>query len=259
MVGLLGFWSTLILGTKLMAIAASKVKAICSAAEVKLVRASRKGEIEKLTPAEVKRLAAQAKKLADKWHSLGRGQSRARNRKVGFGEADANTQLKGQIFREALEAFQAKLAQPEKLAGGSGKSAAKKSKQDRAAEHRATRAAVRKGMTAVEDLLDESEQPKKKPAKAAKPAAPPQPTPVPRQSAPTKPAPTKSIAQQRPPQQPLLPTKRTPQVPVDPLKQQAAIAAAKQSRIARSGRTTRMAGHVTARVRKAQARRDSKG
>jgi hypothetical protein len=242
-----------------MAIAASKVKAICSAAEVKLVRASRKGEIEKLSHAEVKRLAAQAKKLADKWHSLGRSQSRSRNRKVGFGEADANTQLKGQIFREALDAFQAKLAQPEKSAGGSGKLAAKKSKKDRAAEHRATRAAVRKGMTAVEDLLDESAQPKKKLAKATKPAAPPQPKPAARQSAPVETAPAKSVTKQRPPLKPLPPTKRTPQAPVDPLKQQAAIAAAKQSRIARSGRSTRMAGHVTARVRKAQARRDSKG
>lgn len=236
-----------------MAIAASKVKAICSAAEVKLVRASRKGEIETLSHAEIKRLAAQAKKLADKWRSLGRSQSRARNRKVGFGEADANTQLKAQIFGDALDAFTAKLARPEKLAGGSGNQAAKKGKKDRAAEHRATRAAVRKGMTAVEDLLDKSEQPKKKAKAAAKPAVairkaapldtPPAATPVTKLRSSLKPVPT---------------AKRTPQVQVDPRKQQAAIASAKQSRIVRSGKTTRFVGHITARGKRAQARRDSK-
>lgn len=234
-----------------MTIAASKVKAICSAAEIKLVRASRKGEIEKLTLAEAKRFAVQAKKLADKWRSLGRGQARTRNRKVGFGEADANTKLKAEIFRDALEAFDAKRTQLEKSSPSSAQPSPKKSKKDRAAEHRAVRAGVRKGMTAAEDLLN-APKPAKKKAKSVEKASKAEPETTPEQAASRK-----SVARQRPPAKPLPTGKRTPQVAVDPLRQQAAIATAKQARIARSGRTTRMAGHASARVRRAQARRDA--
>ena len=41
-------------------------------------------------------------------------------------------------------------------------------------------------------------------------------------------------------------------------KQLAAVTAAKQSRVVRSGKTTRMFGHVSARGKRAQARRDTK-
>jgi hypothetical protein len=235
-----------------MTIAASKVKAICSASEIKLVRASRKGEIEKLSPAEVKRFAAQAKKLADKWRSLGRGQARSRNRKVGFGEAAANTQLKSQIFGDALAAFETKRAELEKSVDSSAKQSPIKSKKDRTTEHRTVRAGIRKGMAAAEDLLNTAKQAKKK-AKVASKTSEPKPEPIAE-----PPAQKKSVARQRPPLKPVPTAKRTPQVVVDPLHQQAAVASAKQSRIIRSGRTTRMAGHAGARVRRAQARRDAK-
>ena len=79
-----------------MTIPASKVRSCCTSSETALVRASRKGELEQLSHAALKRLAVRAGTLSDKWRDLGRGQSRVRRRKVGFGEIDANTKLKAQ-------------------------------------------------------------------------------------------------------------------------------------------------------------------
>ena len=144
-----------------MVVPASKVRTLCSSSEVALVRASRKGGLEVIDQAQVKRYAVQARKLFDKYQDLGRSQSRTKSRQVGFGDAAANTQLKAQIFREALESFEARLA---KL-GPASASPAKKSKpkvtKDRAAEHRSDRAAVRKGMNAVESLLNTRKRKKK--------------------------------------------------------------------------------------------------
>ncbi len=160
-----------------MPVPAAKVKSLCSPSETELVRASRKPELAELTPAEVKRLAVLRRKLFDKWQGLGRGQARARTRQVGLGTADANTELKVQIFREALTSFEARLAQldgsthspakkpPAKKPAAKKHSAKKhsaKPKAARAVEHRAARASVRKALSAVEDSLKRDGIKKKK-------------------------------------------------------------------------------------------------
>jgi hypothetical protein len=235
-----------------MTVPASKVRSCCTRSEVALVRASRKGQLEQLSHAELKRHAIRARALFDKWRDVGRGQSRARSRKVGFGELDPNTGLKKQIFREALESFEAQLSKLDASTAPAGKSTKPKMKKERTAEHRATRAAIRKGMTAVEDLVNTRS---KKPETTAPSKTPPQPKPVALAPLPAKPArKTRTVAKAAPP------AKRDSKMPgAVSSNQRDAISSAKKSRIVRSGKTTRMLGHIAARGKRTQARRDSKG
>ena len=158
-----------------MAVPASKVRSICTASEAALVRGSRKSELDQLSHAEVEKLLGQARKLFRKWRDLGRSQARARSQKVGFGEKAANTKLKVELFGETATRLEARLAKLDKDAGAK---AASLTKKDRSAEHRATRAAVRKGMTAAGDLENETKFKQRKlltsattKAPVAKPAA----------------------------------------------------------------------------------------
>ncbi|HEX5446587.1 MAG TPA: hypothetical protein VFW87_22405 [Pirellulales bacterium] len=237
-----------------MTIPASKVKSICTRSEAALVRASRKGELEHLSPAELKNRTAQARKLADKWQGLVRSQSRTRSRQAGYGDTSANTALKAQIFREALASFQSRLAELDGTKGPAARPAKPKSKRERSATHRASRAAVRKGMTAVEDLLNTPDQ--RTARRAAEAAAKPKPAPATSSKAiSTK----KGAPKLRPPATSAAPNKgRKPAQGVHDIRQIKAAGAAKQSRIAKSGKTTRMLGHVSARGKRSQARRDAK-
>jgi hypothetical protein len=268
-----------------MAIPASKVRAICTESEAALVRASRKPELELLSHAEVTRLVAQARKLFRKWRDLGRSQARARSEKVGFGEKAANTRLKVEIFEDTVKKLEARLAKLD-ASDAAGKKA-RLTKQDRSAEHRATRAAIRKGMTAAEDLVNEDKHKKRAagvksatkataPSKAVTAKSVPAPAPAP--VAKPKPA-TKSRRPIKPATTPLpnavdllearsltnvatlIPPKKLHSkiAELNPAKQRKAITAAKQSRVLRSGKTTRTLSHVKARGKRHQARRDAKG
>jgi hypothetical protein len=239
-----------------MTIPASKVKAICTASEAALVRASRKGEIEQLGLARLKQLALRARKLANKWRDLQRGQSRVRSRSKSYGNRDTNTLAKEQIFRDALNSFEARIAQLDvsgaPAATGSGKTTI--NKNVRAAEHRARRAAVRKGLTAVEDLLNAEVKKEEKPVKPAPThgaiaatAAPPEPSKLPT-GVPRTTRPAATIPKPRPKGISL----------VQLAKQRQATTAAKHSRVVRSGKTTRVLAHVKSRGKRVQARRDAK-
>ena len=246
-----------------MTVPASKVISSCTRSEVALVRASRKGQLERLSHAELKRHAVRAKTLSDKWRDLSRSQSRTRSRKVGFGDSDANTALKAQIFREALESFEAQLAKVSAAAAPAAKGPKPKLKRHRTAEHRSTRAAIRKGMTAVEDLLNTEGRGKKKPAARSAAAATSQPKSAPAVPEPASPAtdarPAKSVTKAREANIAVGSTKRAIKVAgMDSSKQRKAVSAAKKSRIVRSGKTTRMLGHTASRGKRTQARRDSR-
>jgi hypothetical protein len=243
--------------THVMAVAASKVKSLCTAAEAALIRASRKPELEKLTAAELKRNIARARKLFDKWQGQGRQQARTQVRREGSPDLESNTKLKAQIFREALDSFEARAA---KLSV-SGKPASK-DKKSRGAEHRTRRAAVRKGMTATLDLVNTKRAAVKpgKPAKKAKPAAvkgAAKPAPVAAPVA-TKKTGESAAKRKKSPPQPATATQLAPPEKPSSTKQLRATTVAKQARIAKSGKTTRLVGHVSARGRRSQAKRDSK-
>ena len=221
-----------------MTIAASKVKSVCTAAEIELVRASRPPQLEELTAAQLRRQLARTRKLLEKWQDQGRGQSRARNRKEGFGDLDANTRLKREIFEETLAKFEARLAKVDRAAKPKA-AAPKPAKKVRAVKHRAARAEVRKELAEVE-------------ASFAAPAPPPVKQPLPLTATmghmPLKTAPKRSPAaapatvaapaaprRVKPVAVKAAPPKKTK---VNPAKQRAAVTAAKHARVLKSGKTT---------------------
>jgi hypothetical protein len=118
------------------------------------------------------------------------------------------------------------------------------------------------GMTAVEDLLNVSERPPKatKPAKlkpTEAPAAAPDATAKPAGQKPEQ-GPRSIKAKSRPPvkakAKTISPAEAQPQLTKG--KQRQAVVAAKQARIAASGATAHR-GHISARGRRSQARRDA--
>lgn len=237
-----------------MAVSLAKFKEIATAAEVELVRASR--ALKELTSTEAKQLATRARKHYDKWLDLSRSQARDRSKKVGLGEIKANTELKLQAFAEALEKFEAHLL---KLgaAPAAKKKAAPKTKQTRNAGHRAARAAIRDELSAVQESLKE---PARKAAKkkAVKKAAA-------KKKVAQKPAGEIVVVESAPKKK--VPKRGRPApIPTANLglglnkgKNRKANTVAKQARLDTSGVTSRVRGHVSARGKRAQGRRDSRG
>jgi hypothetical protein len=212
--------------------------------------------------------------LVDKWRDQGRSQSRARSNEVGFPDKDTRTQTKIEIFEDALTNFQDHLSKLEASGAEPAPKARKtKPKPARAAGHRSTRADVRKQLSEKEENLNRKKASTKKTAPKKKTAS--KKKAAPKSSA--KSAAAKKAAQRKSakiaskvksavqkqlaggaavanagsptPSSGLNPTKK---------KQRQAKTAAKQSRIAESGLTTRTRGHVSARTKRSAGRRDSR-
>lgn len=265
-----------------MSVPAATVKSLCTGAEVELVRASRKPELDKLSPAEVKRLADRARKLHDKWRDAKRDQARSKSRVAGVGKPGDNTQLKAQIFAEAREAFEGRLQKlaakeagakpaaktPAKSAPASQVAKTKKTKAQRAIDHRNRRAGVREGLAVTKDILNEPARKAKaagnKAAAAKKPttkpaAAPPAPTPAAAAPATAESAAPAQVAKPPRAKKTKVTKLHAPQGDrINAAQQLEAVTAAKHSRVVRSGRTTRMLGHTQARGQRKQARRDAR-
>lgn len=250
-----------------MVVPAAKVREICTASEVALVRNSRAPSINLLTPAELKQHAVRARKLYDKWLALSRTQARARSGKVGFGETQANTELKLQIFADALKNFDDKLANQKPIAVA-GKPMRPKTKKSRNLGHRATRAEIREELSEIKEALKEPARnaAKKKEVKkvavkktASAPAKKSAAASAGKQA--KKVASAKSKAKKKTAKKtaPASSPSGNPGLGFDKDKLRQAKTAAKQSRLDRSGVTTRMRGHVSARGKRSQGRRDSKG
>jgi hypothetical protein len=241
-----------------MTIPASKVRAVCTSAEIDLVRASRKGELEHLSTVQVKRLAVRARKMLEKWQDLGRDQSRVRSRKAGFGDTAENTRLKEEIFREALTRFEARLPKAE-AATQAAKKSKPKTKSARNAGHRSARAVVRAELSAAEHMLNAQASEQKKAKEQTQVATTSMPADVQSSIQPSKATP-KAKPKSRPAVKSGLPAKRlaSAAVPAGSVPQRKVTAAAKKARLASSGKTTRMPGHISARGKRAQARRDGK-
>jgi hypothetical protein len=233
------------------------VRAVCTSAEIDLVRASRKGELEHLSTVQVKRLAVRARKMLEKWQDLGRDQSRVRSRKAGFGDTAENTRLKEEIFREALTRFEARLPKAE-AATQAAKKSKPKTKSARNAGHRSARAVVRAELSAAEHMLNAQASEQKKAKEQTQVATTSMPADVQSSIQPSKATP-KAKPKSRPAVKSGLPAKRLASaVPAGSVPQRKVTAAAKKARLVSSGKTTRMPGHISARGKRAQARRDGK-
>jgi hypothetical protein len=236
-----------------MTIRMSEVKAVCTANEVALVQASRNPLRDRLTLTEAKRHAVRARKLFDKWQDQSRAQSRAKSRQVGHGAVESRSTLKAEIFGDALRAFEARVAKLEAAgAQPTGGRSKNPPKTTRARTHRAARAEVRADLAEAQLRAN---TPTRKPNSIAKVAAPPAPVAQPPASEP----PSVPAADAKPAKSRKAPVPRPRSTPVVNAKRQLkAQAAAKQSRIARSGATTRVYGHISSRGKRSQGRRDGR-
>ncbi len=244
-----------------MRVPIAQVKTLCTAAELELVKSSRPPQLNQLTLAEARRLLTRARGQVDKTRDLGRRQARVKARS-GMGSPGTSTALKKQIFRDTLEAFE-KRVQTLEAAGETA--TAKKTqphKRVRTAQHRATRALVRKKLSTAAAEQQAPPKPRRaKPAAKADKTAQAAPvqvaTPARKKAAKPKAPQTRKVLSD--PQQPasVVAKAKGNGRAADAKRQLKAKSAAKQSRIAASGLTTRVRGHVSARGKRSQARRDN--
>lgn len=127
-----------------MAISMARAKALCSASELALVKASSKQEIGTHTTARLKQKQARARKLRDKW----RDQVASQQRKGKAGAAGAadnkNSAEKAALFDEVVARFTAQLEKAEAAGKTPGPMGRRRStKTSRSRTHRASRAEVR--------------------------------------------------------------------------------------------------------------------
>jgi hypothetical protein len=241
-----------------MTVPAVKVKAVCTGSEATLVRASRGRALGQLNETSLKRHAVRARKLTDKWEGLAREQSRNRGRQTGSSGVDPNTQLKAEIFREALTAFETRLKTFEGAAKSPAASASS-NQQKRSAEHRTTRAVVRRDLASAKMQRNEgsAKQKPKKSAPAKKAASEPKVV----ASAPAGVVAKTTARTVKPPAnaKPLRATgTNLATSQIVPGKQLRAATAAKQARTVRGGQAPRKIGHTSARGKRTQARRDAR-
>jgi hypothetical protein len=94
-----------------MAISTQKAKALCTATEFQLVQASTPQRAKSLTPSQLKQKIDRARKLRDKYRDLAkkqRGEARGKRKPTGTRPAKGNerTVEKAQLFQETLGRFQ---------------------------------------------------------------------------------------------------------------------------------------------------------
>lgn len=243
-----------------MSIPLSRVKSLCTQTELALVQASRAPQLNRLSLPEARELATRARRMFDKAQGLGRQQGR-QQAKRGVGQPGTATAIKEQIFRDALDALerQVQTLQESGATAAAAPAAKKKVKSQRTAQHRASRATVRKGLSELKEELAESAAARRPQPAAKSAAAPAAPASVAAETSAAAPA-------RRPGKQPAAgksSSKRGLGAPAggraaDARKQLKANTAAKKTRISMSGLTTRVRGHVSARGKRSQARRDKR-
>ena len=270
-----------------MSLSLDEVRLLCTKAEYALVAESRTPAIEQLTAMKLKTNTANARKLVDKWQKLARGQSRDESRKTGEPDLASKTYAKHQVMHEALEAYQARLAVVATTASVEA-SAKKLTPRERTASARVSRQSARTELQAapvkaapVKSAPVKSTPVKAAPVKAAVKAAPVKATAV---KASTKKAPASKseaakktlvktaakrtakraeVASSAPalavPKKVVKTTAKPGIVAATPAAKAQLAASAKSNRVKLSNRSSNIAGHVSAKGKRAQAKRDSKG
>ena len=236
---------------------------LCTVAEYRVVQASSPRKVSQFDAATLKKHTVEARRLRDKWRDLAQRQRRSVHKAKGGRVAVDSTRSaeKEELFAQVLARFEAAVPGAQQKAAP-----AKPTKGKRLIEHRQTRATVRKALS--QHSVELRQKSKNKSAattmvapKSAKQEQPSQPAP---KSADTGKA-RKNVATALTAvtkdsiQKSSQPTTSPLKIPDRFGKQLRAQTAAKQSRIQRSGLTTRIRGHVSARGKRAQGRRDARG
>lgn len=129
-----------------MAISMGRAKALCSASELALVKASTRQQIGGHTAARLRQKETRARKLRDKWRDLATSHKRSTQSKVGSRDADyhKNSAEKAALFGEVLARYSAQLAKREAAGETPGPMGRRRStKSTRSRTHRAARADIR--------------------------------------------------------------------------------------------------------------------
>jgi hypothetical protein len=212
-----------------------RAKDLLTGAEKKFFDSSFGTALAKATQAQVQAAIKQTRILRNKWRDLYQEQTRSAKRggkaTVGAGAGNARTQDKHEIFAAAVERFEKRLAELQNYVTGA--SAAPKTTPAKAAKSAPTRAKKAAAKKAVA----------KKPAIVAHVSA----------------KPVKAIskkARQAAVLESLAKSPATQAIRFDGAKQRSALTAAKAGRIKLQGLDGRRGGHVAARGKRAQARRD---
>jgi hypothetical protein len=193
-------------------------KALCTASEFSLLEETKPKNLTGLTEGELKRKAAQARKLSDKWRDQARSKGHSTD-----GSA-ARSQQKHELFQEALVRFEARL---QRVSSSTG-----------AAKKATTKQAVAKKAPAKKVSA------KKAPAKKA-PAKKASAKKAPAKKAPAKKASATKAARRGAPPNPLAAQANQKGITT-------------QRRMETSGLTSRIRGHVSARGRRSQAARSAR-
>jgi hypothetical protein len=249
-----------------MALNLKTARELCNKSEWELVKASKRDEIGQLTEAQLKRHVVRARTMRDKWRDLAVAQRRKtqKEQQARTTQANARSAEKAEVFDEVLARFEKQLQRVASSSPSTGGASARKTppKQVRLEEHRATRSKVRKKLAGKRAKLDEqtvlgapesaASAPSEAPASTSEPAISPTLKKKVRKVA--KKGTTKSQATQKA-------TKKKSHGKSDQLNrsgQQSARTAAKDARFAQSGLDSRTRGHVSARGKRTQSRRDSR-
>ncbi len=260
----------------------AKARELCSASELRLVEASRRQEIGQLSEAQLKRNVARARKLRDKWRDLAARQTRQvqQQQRSRVTDRNARSAEKQAIFDEVLARFEARLEKVSSgaAAPGTRQAAARPSKRKRTLRHRETRAAVRGALEEERARLAEEsgsaastkgarrkkaarktaqgtvkKTAKKTAKKAAKKAA------GKAAGKTAKKGGAKAVARKVSKKVVAPPPTEAAEKPLERSRQRKAATAGKQQRLQTSGVYSRVRGHVSARGRRSQSRRDSRG
>lgn len=276
-----------------MSLSLDEIRSICTTAEYGLISSSHSPAIEKLSTAELKKNVANARKLSDKWQKLSRGQSRSQSKKTGEPNLDSRSYAKQQAIHDALAAYEARLATASTVT--TVEAAPKKpTTKQRTATARVSRQSARTELQGVKKTLNKAAKastPKPPAAKAvpAKAVAAPAATkpaarkPVAAKSAAAKPT-TKTAAAKKTlvqtaakrtakraavasasptlaePAKKVVKTTAKAGIVVPTTEAKAQLAGrAKANRVKLSNRSSNIAGHVSGKGKRTQAKRDSKG
>ena len=261
-----------------MSLSQDEIRSLCTKPELALVVASQSPALEKLSLAELKKHAANTRKLTDKWQGLSRSQSRTESRTSGSPDLDSRSHAKQNLLKETLATFEARLKVMESVPSVAP-TTAKPTATVRAKAARVVRQTTKKDLHRTKKSINAVAAPAPKVAPAPKAAAKttkkakPKSAPVKKttatKSAATKAALVKTAAARAAKKGPAAAAAASKPAPakVASIKVKSSTAAqrtqlagkAKANRVAISNRTSNIAGHVSGKGKRVQAKRDSKG
>jgi hypothetical protein len=245
-----------------MATSIAQAKLLCTAPELKLVTASTRSEIGKLSTLQLEQKIKRSRALRDKWRDQSRSQRRAVQSSQRARQTDANARSaeKAELFGEVLARFEAQLNKLTAKGQTADKMLKRLSPRTRSATHRATRAEVRDSLKEQKANLSRGKKPRKSAATAPEPSAE-EPTVVSKPAAkPAAPAKTRGKGKKSHAGVGLTAIESARELQglhVTQAKQLRARTAAKQSRLKASG-LVRIQKNASAQNKRRQAKRDSR-